>query len=174
MMPRAEVVHQMPGRLRVRIPERRNNREYFAKVREQLANLEGVRTVETNWASGSVLLLHNSTPEELTRAASERQLFDVQGEPPSAMPVSQRLARGSSRVVDRVNRFTRGEVDFNGIVVLGFVAAGISQLLRGHRLPAGVTLLWYASNLLKNVGPSLVDHNGRQNTRGPATPRYVQ
>jgi hypothetical protein len=174
-LPGAELVHSLPGRLRVRIPERRNRREYFARVRDRLAKMEGVESVETNWATGSVLLLHNSTSEQVARFAQEQGLFEVRAGEPLATAVSQRMAQGASRVVQRVNNLTRGEVDFPGLVVLGFTAAGLVQVLRRNAWPAGMTLFWYAATLLKDVAAAAV-RNGDGYRSGPNRlgKQYVQ
>ncbi len=173
-LPRAEIVHQMPGRLRVRVADRRNNREYFARVREALATMEGVQSVETNWASGSVLLLHDSTADNITQFARERDLFDVHAPQWLAPAVSQRIAQGAGSVVHRVNRFTRGEVDVPGIVVIGFATAGLVQVLRRNAWPPGMTLFWYAAILLKDVASAAARDPGKPWDRDQTASQYVQ
>ena len=39
MIPRAQIVHQVHGRLRLRIQERRKDADYFEAVREHLEDL---------------------------------------------------------------------------------------------------------------------------------------
>jgi hypothetical protein len=51
-------VHQVPGRVRVRIPEIRNN-PYKAAEIENLLNLQGVEKVEINHLTGSVVVMYN-------------------------------------------------------------------------------------------------------------------
>jgi len=154
MPPQAELVHQIQGRLRVRIPGQRRNSEYFAKIRKCLAKLEGVQSVETNYLSGSVLVLHQSSPRAIQDYAEEKGLFQVRRSNSPVVALSQRIASGLRQVEGRVNAFTQGEVDMTGLAFLGLAVAGGYQILKKNVWPAGVTLLWYAASVVLAAGAS--------------------
>lgn len=148
MLPQAESVHQIEGRLRMRIPEQRRNPEYFRKIRECLAKLEGVRSIETNYLTGSVLVLHQLSPQVIQDYAEENGLFQVRHSNSPVVALSQRIATGFRQVEGRVNAFTKGEVDVTGLAFLGLAIAGAYQILKKNVWPAGVTLLWYATSVV--------------------------
>lgn len=152
MLPQAEVVHEMKGRLRVRIPEQRQNREYFGKVRERLAGLDGVRSIETNYMTGSVLVLHESSPQVIQDYAEEKGLFQVRQSKSDPVALSQRIAGGFRQVEGRVNAFSKGQVDVTALAFLGLAVAGAFQILKKNIWPAGVTLLWYAASVVLGTG----------------------
>lgn len=151
MLPDAWVSHHITGRTRLRIPSQRRDVSWFSHLERELRDVEGVEEVFTNPITGSVLLLHRSTPEELGEAARALGLFELQE--PGAEPVlSDRLAElvgGRYSVADRWFIGTsHGRVDLQSVVFLGLASAAVFQMVRGRALPAGVSLLNYALKLL--------------------------
>ena len=73
----AFVVHELFGRLRLRIPEKRKDGAYFAELAERLSECPGVTRVESNALTGSVLLLHTeeTTATDVARYAEQTALF---------------------------------------------------------------------------------------------------
>jgi hypothetical protein len=71
-------LHQVPGRIRIRIPAIRHNRSKAAEVKN-LFNFDGIEKVEVNHLTGSVVVMFN--PEKLNAqflldALSEKGYFD--------------------------------------------------------------------------------------------------
>ena len=58
MLPRAYIVHQIRSRLRLRIPEKCQDTDYFAMLEEQLSSLPLFSLVEVSPVSTSILLEH--------------------------------------------------------------------------------------------------------------------
>jgi len=150
MLPPAHLVHQMRGRLRVRIPSQRQNREYFAKVREQFPQFEGLSAIETNYISisGSVLILHDSSLQAIEDYAAGNGLFRLVLSHPNTQPLSQRIAQAFNFVGGRIDQVTDGAVDSRALIFLVLTLAGGYQVLRSNVWPAGFSLLWYAGNLI--------------------------
>jgi hypothetical protein len=69
MAARAHIAHHIPGRLRLRIPAARDHPELLREIKEFVAPIEGVRGVEINPSTGSVLVRYD--PRQLRRAAEE-------------------------------------------------------------------------------------------------------
>src|SRR5689334_17759009 len=61
-LPRARICHVSPGRVRVRIPERRYDAQYFAAVRELVSAWPGVESVEVNPVTAGVLVRFAADP----------------------------------------------------------------------------------------------------------------
>src|SRR5918992_4993524 len=92
----AYVGHSVPGRLRIKIPSKRNDTEYFAGIRRELSNCPGVTAVDVSALTASVLVLHAADAEAIGDYAQQHGLFQV-ASPTSQSPslhsqVTERLA----------------------------------------------------------------------------------
>src|SRR5919109_2264942 len=63
-----KVVHAIPGRVRVKIAQLRDNPEFAREIRERLSGVRGIRRIEANPLTGSLLVLYD--PGELTSLES--------------------------------------------------------------------------------------------------------
>ncbi len=90
--PRATVVHQMAGRTRLRIPDKRRDQPYFDQVADRLRELPGVTQVEANATTASVLIEHEQNLDDLAEAISGNSgLASLVGLVLETPPVAQRL-----------------------------------------------------------------------------------
>jgi hypothetical protein len=128
-LPPAELAHAMPGRTRLRLPDRRGDAAFFASIASGLSSLPGVYKVETRPLTGSVLVQHFSTLESLTEAARNSGLFNIGAI--SAAPKPE------------------PKVTFDPKLFVAFALAGLAiwQMSREKVAPPALTLLWYASQL---------------------------
>jgi hypothetical protein len=150
-LPFAFVSHQVDGRVRLRVPDMRRQDEYFHRLRQRLADLPGLRRLTTNTRTASVLIEYSGQLESLEELGSRLGLFRVQNRPhPHSM--SEWLYTLTSHPDALLKRFTDGRVDAAGLTALTLAGAGILQIVRGQALPAGWTLLWNATNLIRDVG----------------------
>lgn len=150
-LPFAFVSHQVDGRVRLRVPDMRRQDEYFQRMRQRLADLPGLRRLTTNTRTGSVLIEYSGKLEALDELGSRLGLFRVQNRPhPHSM--SEWLYTFTTAPDNFLKRVTDGRVDAAGITALTLAGAGILQIVRGQALPAGWTLLWNATNLVRDVG----------------------
>ena len=81
-MHQAHVVHQIPGRIRVRMPHAKGRRALLESVKESISPLENVRHVEINPATGSILVYYNPEHDQdylrdLAEHAQRENLFDL-------------------------------------------------------------------------------------------------
>ncbi len=129
-LPIAQIVHAMPGRTRLRLPDQRGDSGFFASVASGVSALPGVYKVETRPLSGSVLIQHFGPLDKLGEAARSAGLFslDTTGDTP---------ARDDSRA----------EVDPKRLVALALAGLAFWQISREKVVPPALTLLWYASQL---------------------------
>lgn len=150
-LPFAFVTHQVEGRVRLRVPGMRRQGEYFERMRASLASLPGLRRLTTNTRTGSVLIEYSGELEALGELGPRLGLFQLQNRPhPHAL--SEWLYALTTHPDDFLKRVTDGRVDVAGVTALALTGMGISQIVRGHALPAGWTLLWNATNLIRDVG----------------------
>jgi hypothetical protein len=99
-------VHQVPGRIRVRIPAIRNN-PYKAAEIENLLNLYGVEKVEINHLTGSVVVIHNMELLDshcLLRILSEKGYYNDR----RAITCDEHIQRTTNAVAAKAGRFFFG------------------------------------------------------------------
>ncbi len=149
--PRAYVAHRARGRLRLRVPERRNDAGYFETLAAALRGVRGVREVSANPGTGSVVLRVEDDSEDgsLLGPAVREGLFELHEEPgpPRDTPLSG-IARALSGVGASLQSRTEGRWDLSSLSFYALVGAGLYQLARGKFMPAGGALLITAINLV--------------------------
>ncbi len=173
MIPSAYVEHQLPGRLRLRVPEKRGDREYFESVRKALSGHPAVGQLKVNPATGSILLHYNGAAEPVTTTAHERGLFEVSQDVVRTAKASDSQANGSRLLPGGLNtvanalaglallQVSRGQAFGNasenfwnayaakrllqqpGVAAL-FATVGAYQVLRGRFLGSATSLLFYS------------------------------
>lgn len=140
------LVHSVPGRLRLKIPDKRGDRAYFERLETELSALEGVVELGINIATGSVLIGHDWPSEEvLLRVAEETALFLL--DPAPFDPLWQRASMGLELLDRRLAKLSRGEVGMRSALLVGTLVLGIRQAMRGQTLGPASNLLWYALTL---------------------------
>ncbi len=157
MNPRARVVHALPGRLRLRLPERRNEPDYFATLEERLGACPGVTALRTNHRTGSVLIHHD--PEHhrdaILRWGAKHGLFTTAGHP-APPPTLRTMAQGGLVRLDRrLLDHSAGTTDSRSLLMVVLLALTLVQAARGQVLGSASTMLWYAFTLIRDEhGPS--------------------
>jgi hypothetical protein len=160
-LPPARISHFTARRLRIKVPEKRRNTDFFTAAAERLATWESVERVETNPLTASVLI-HFSDPERLfLEAAVKNDLFDIDFESAfgaSAAPaVTEAAVRSFETADNALRRWTENQIDMRGVLFVLLLAGGVLQLLRRRLDAPAPTLLWYAGDLI-----------GLWSDRGPA------
>jgi hypothetical protein len=158
-VPEAYICHASSGRLRVRIPAKKNDPIYFSGLREYLAPIPGVVRVEVNPLTGSVLVEHQlelNNIDDLKPVAdySEmsglfRLVVPTRAAPNTAIPLGQRLAATVAGFNEQVKTWTSGMLDFPTVAALGLISVGVVQASRGLIAVPAISALWYASEILK-------------------------
>jgi hypothetical protein len=159
-LPAARISHFTGRRLRIKIPEKRRDTDFFDTVAEQLAAWDSVEGVETNPLTASVLI-HFSNPERLfLEAAAKNDLFEIDFDAAfgsSSEPVVTQAALQSFQTADHaLRRWTQNQIDMRGVLFVLLLAGGVFQLLRRRLDAPAPTLLWYAGDLIglwSNRGP---------------------
>ena len=141
-----EVAHVLPGRLRLRAPVLIGQHAAAEQLQKTFGKLEGIRTVEVNPVSGSVLLQFapDRVKPDMLLAAAIRLLGlekDIQRPPRSY------LGEGIQQAGDSLNRAihqqTGGVIDLWTGVSFLLLALGIRHLAAGNS-QLGSQRLWWA------------------------------
>jgi hypothetical protein len=148
--PPARLCHSSAGRLRLRVDAHKRDDRFFAEAKRQIETWPGVRRVEVNPLTGSVLILFEESaaaPGEIERRARESGLFAVESSAAERkrMPPAEAAVERVRRLDERLREWTGGAGDLRSVVFLSLIAAGAFQLMRGKVAAPAVTLFWYAA-----------------------------
>ena len=153
MIPEAIVCHSSPGRIRIKVPSRKGNTAYFSNLNDHFSHLEGVKEVEANVLTGSVVFIHVADLKSISAFAEEHSLFKFIKLESGTPALSRKVVKAFSDFDKGVKRFTGNEVDVPGVAFLTLLGFGIYEISGGNfAAPAWYTAFWYSLNIfLKSV-----------------------
>jgi hypothetical protein len=174
------VLHAIPGRIRLKLDQVRGNPELAWEVEEHLSRMPGVRSVEANPVTGSVLILfaeRQATSEESIRSLATRwptalgaldagALMNGHANGDAHAPA---LASADRRIVAMFGSLNEGVsqvasgMDLKVLVPLGLFFLGIRGLF-AERLPspAWYDFFWFALSTFVMLNRPVIE--------GPAEP----
>jgi len=161
------IVHAMPGRIRVRLDRASRSPEGVQSLVDAISKVEGVRQVQANPVSGSILVHYDPEVlgiEGLYLAARAANLNVVQPQE-AARPgwsvepslVAQSINSAFGRLDTTIADITGGKIDAKTIAPLGLVGLALRQIVvsgASLRNAPWYVLLWYSFGLFTryNVG----------------------
>jgi hypothetical protein len=152
-LPQARVSHFTTGRLRIKIPEKRRDEEFFDTVKGRLATWNSIDRIEVNAVTASVLMYFSDVGRLFAENALRNDLFAVDYEALEADFETQPLtewAKGRWTDADlALRRWTSGAADIRTAIFVTLLMAGTYQLFRGNIAAPAATLLWYAGDMLR-------------------------
>lgn len=144
----AYIVHRIPGRVRLRIRDKRQDQAYFEALCRQLQPLDCIEDVRANCSTGSIILRHAETPyAEVEAELRQLQLFDIAEGPEPETPALRPLQSGLSRIDQLIREESSGITNLRTIVIVAAVLLAIRQFRRGELLGPALPLLWNALEL---------------------------
>jgi hypothetical protein len=155
MPPVASIVHQVRGRMRLRVLEKRQDADYFELTRARLESLPGVDRVTTNSSTGSIVLYHELPDNDILREQlfnSGCFVFGTKTAQPA--PSFEPLRSGLSAIEQGLRSGTAGSVDLRTIAFLGMMGLTLHQVLRGQVLGPALPMLWNAFSLIGQINRS--------------------
>src|SRR5260370_19305094 len=173
MIPVAYIEHQLPGRVRLRVPSRRGEVPFFETVVRELSKHPAMHELTATPLTGSITLHYFEPLHPIIAAAADQRLFAISRlEPQSNVSEAKRASRlreGSgvthgiaiARSGLSLFQVTQGSVfgsaaenlwhAFGAQRILGrpdiavaFAVLGIYQILRGQLFGSASSLLFYA------------------------------
>lgn len=147
MIPDAYLSHQSFRRARIKVPSKRGDEGYFARISDSFKGYEGIETVTGNPVTGSILFNHSADFRAIREYAEKRELFTLKlnASPPR---FNSGLKKRFLTLDDRVKVLTGKEIDIPGIAFLTLMGLGVSQITAGtaQALPWHAAF-WYALNI---------------------------
>jgi hypothetical protein len=164
MAPLAFAIHRTSGRLRLRIPDRRHDSDFFAELAQRLGALPGVRDVAANPASAGVLIrLDPDSALDPLRSIEGTGLVRVMDGPPPLSPALSGVRRAARRIDEALGEASGNILDLRTLGFGFLVLLAFRQALRGQIAAPAVPLFWYAFELLRFVPPDHPEDGGPVN-----------
>jgi Heavy metal associated domain 2 len=157
------VMHAIPGRVRVKITQLRDNPELAREIGERLSGVRGIQRIEANPLTGSLLVLYDA--EEMTSLESLFALSDTMTSLFPGLDMAQieawlsqssngsgataslagSISSGLGALNARVGKATGG-IDLKLLLPLTLFVLGVRGLLVATKvpIPAWYDLLWFA------------------------------
>lgn len=149
MLPRAAILHSLPGRTRIALPAGKGDLVLIERVAVELRRFPEVVESVGNPVTGAILLHHSGLIEPICVRARQAGLFEL-GPPEVGRQgggsVQERAAQGLRRLSNGLEAVSGGEVDLNGVLIVTFALLAIRQALQGQVMIPAATALWYALN----------------------------
>jgi hypothetical protein len=146
MLPEAKVSHQSAKRLRIKIPSKKGDGNYFQRLGEKLVKYKDFEVLQLNPLTGSVLFIDEGLDVDGIEAyAGENGLFDLRRTALPSVPLSRRIAEPLGDTSAFLSRTTGGFLDLPGAAFLLLLGVGLVEIVRGNfRTPPWYTAFWYA------------------------------
>lgn len=140
MTVRAAIVHRLPGRIRLRLQEKRGDADFFSMLSADFSGLDGVQHVKTNASTGSIVIEFSGTQEALVERLREH---DVVVE---ALENGHAAHGGMPKAIDMHPLLLVSGRNINAMFMIGtlLVVAGIVQTLRGKIVAPALPTFWAA------------------------------
>jgi cation transport ATPase len=170
MKSHAHIVHHTPGRLRLKVAGAKRNADFLDRVKDALGPIQGIREIEVNPVTGSVLVKYDPENfedfhQDVHDHASRNDLFAIQHQPPitkvdEAVDKMEReaeyLARRSHTarvVVDflhdcdaKVKKSTNNALDLKVLVPLALAVYSVTVIELSAATPMWATLGLFSFN----------------------------
>lgn len=148
MITSAIIVHQMEGRIRLRVPEMRGETTYFQKIEDKISELEDVYIVSTRPLTGSILIEHDGmTLETLGQWAEKNQLFEFTEPTPlkhSDASIAQLTQHRLERIDNILKQGSEGRFDLLSLLMMMAIGLLINEFINGRLAAGSFALVWYA------------------------------
>jgi|GEM_PF-1432982 len=155
MLERAHIHHELPSRLRLYIPSKRKDVPFFEHLQQVLGECDEVDGVVVNAATGSVVIHHHGTVDELAKFAKHHHLFQI--EPKRKAPIevqrppAARIASRLRKLNHTITKHSNGQFDLGFLTACGLVALAFFQAGNRRVLPPAWTLISQALSVIQLV-----------------------
>lgn len=164
--PSAYVKHQLPGRVRLKIPQKRGDLGYFDRIAKLFASCPGITQLQFNPAVASVLICHDAeqTPfGHITEFAQTNGLFRITEQPEEEtfsiphVPIATLTSTGLNRLDESLTELSQGLIDSRSLFLLILTGLAVRQIANGHIMTPAASLLWGAIELLREENNKTVE-----------------
>jgi hypothetical protein len=162
--PNAYIKHQLPGRVRLKIPQKKGDFDYFDRIAELFSDCPGITQLQFNPPAASILICHRSETHFLNIAefAQANGLFTIIEQPEEIfaiphLPIAKLTYDGLGNIDDVLMNVSRGRLDGRTILIMALIGLAVRQITRGNIMGAASSLIWYAFRLMKEESEKKFD-----------------
>ncbi|MGJ0485989.1 MAG: HMA2 domain-containing protein [Methylomicrobium sp.] len=156
IQPSAFIKHQLPGRVRLKIPQKRGDINYFNRLEELFSDFLGINELKLNPSTASIVINHETDIpfQDIAEFAKTENLFNLVEEAEDhdeAVPnlyIKALALTGFDRFDKALLDYSKGRLDARSFVFLSLIGLAIHQAARGNVLAPASTFLVYAVQLL--------------------------
>ncbi len=151
-LPLGHIAHASAARTRLSFPDLKGREDVLTGLCASLRQLPGIQSAEGRSLTGSVIIAHDGSTDDLVQAAHEAQLFKVGEVLQRSGPLADAVALKDW--VDQSLQDTIGpSVNLRTIAAFTFIAMALRQFAAGSIMPPAATALWYGLSLLLAANP---------------------
>ena len=176
------LAHHLPHRTRYRVGKKHRNETSVKRIRDSVMAVPGVKSVEVNDRTGSVLVHHEERSGMLDALSAAlggvgEDIFEelIETSIEEIVPGGSIIAHLIKQRVGSVNAsvagLTNNVVDLKMLLPMGFLTAGIIQASRNRnwfaQVPAWVLFYYAYDSYLKFHGPSVRLDGAQPGGNGP-------
>jgi len=156
--PAAYIKHQLPGRVRLKIPQKKGDLGYFDRIAKLFAKFPGIAQLQLNPAAASVLICHDGMEAQfgkISEFAQTKGLFRITEQPEEEtfsiphQPIATLTSAGLNRVDESLMELSQGLIDSRSLFMLILTGLAVHQIARGNIMTPAASLLWGAIELLR-------------------------
>lgn len=147
MAARAVIAHWIPGRVRLLVPDKRGDAEYFRKLAGEFSDIKGLQKVKVNPTTGSLILEFTGGVGSIVQRARARDLFRIDG-----MKIPQDAPAFLRPDTNPIHLVSNRKIDSKFMLGSALGAAGVVQIFRGRILTPALALFWYAQEAFRQSG----------------------
>jgi hypothetical protein len=162
--PNAYIKHQLPGRVRLKIPQKKGDFDYFDRIAELFSDCPGITQLQFNPPAASILICHRAETHflNIVEFAQTNGLFTLIEQPEEIfaiphLPIAKLTYNGLSNIDDVLMDFSRGRLDGRTILIMALIGLAVRQITRGNIMGAASSLIWYAFRLMKEESEKKFD-----------------
>jgi hypothetical protein len=133
-------------------PDLKGQDERLAALCAAVHVLEGVNDAEARTLTGSVIVTHDSSTEDLVRTARDARLFET-GDAPRPPELLAEAMAWKAWADQGLSDTVGPGVNLRTVAGLAFIAIALRQLAAGTIMPPAATALWYGLSLLLAANP---------------------
>lgn len=156
-LPCAFIKHQLPGRVRLKIPRKRGDFHYFDRIAEAFTDCVGITQLQLNPPAASLLICHDNETAftAISEFAATKSLFQLTEMPEDyqpfmlpKLPIATLGSAGFGKFDGVLLNYSQGRLDARSFLFLGLLGLALHQATRGNVMAPAASLFWYALELL--------------------------
>lgn len=141
------VVHQLPGRVRLRASGAALTAKDLSRLTEAIARVPGVIACVGRLVTGSLIVEHDGDFSAVADQAAAQGLFEL-AEAPEPKPVGLIAEEGLTYADLRLRELSNGQFDLRSTLGTLLIGLAVLQLARGQIVGPAMTLLLQSLDLL--------------------------